>query len=83
MVGNTICQVPLNLDDKTATKRFLNQLVQNIDEAFGYRGKNQVTSYNPKQGAISDLTDSSDIKQVEEKLNEILSALRASNIISS
>lgn len=83
MAGNTICQVPLSLDDKTVTKRFLNQLVQNIDEAFGYRGNNQVTSYNPKQGAISDISDSSDIKQVEEKLNEILSALRASNIISS
>lgn len=87
MVGNTICQVPQNLEDTQATKRFMNQLVQRIDEAFGYRGDNPITSYNPKQGSVADLAvqdnpDVTEIKQVEEKINEILKVLRGSNIIS-
>lgn len=83
MAGNTICQVPPNLEDNEATKRFLNQLVQNIDVAFGYRGNNPVTA-NPTQTAISDISLSdTNLKDVEEKLNEILKALRGSNIISS
>lgn len=88
MAGNTICQVPPNLEDTEATKRFMNQLVQNIDIAFGYRGDTPITSYNPKQGAVSDITipetpSIDDLKNVEAKINEILKVLRGSNIISS
>lgn len=83
MVGNTICQIPLDLSDSVASKRFLNQLVQNLDEALGYRGNKPVTA-NPTQKAIADISLSdTNLKDIEEKLNEILKALRGSNIISS
>lgn len=87
MAGNTICQIPPNLEDNTSTKRFLNRLVENIDIAFGYRGDKPITSYNPKQGAVKDITipetpSVDDLKSVEEKINEILKVLRGSNIIS-
>lgn len=88
MAGNTICQVPPTLEDTESTKRFMNKLVENIDRAFGYRGDEPQISYNPKQGAVSDITipetpSVDDLKSVEEKINEILKVLRGSNIIST
>lgn len=83
MAGKTICQVPQTLEDNESTKRFLNTLVQNLDSALGYRGNKPVTS-NPTQTAIQDISLSDEnLKDIETKLNEILKALRGSNIISS
>lgn len=75
-MAKSFTTIPPNMDDKEALKRFLTSVTTKLD------GMSSLTS-NPSQGAIADLKiDDENLKDIESKINQILQALRKSNIIS-
>lgn len=88
MAGSTFINIPPDVTNTENLKRFLNQLIEQIDVVFGNRGGEPKFTNNPQQPNISELTIASppteeDIKNIVSKVNEIINVLRSANIIGA
>lgn len=77
-MAESFIPTPPNMEDNSALKRTTSIIIERVNELLS---KDLTT--NPKQGAIEDLKiDDENLKDIESKINQILLALRKSNIIS-
>lgn len=65
MSNESLCQVPISVDDPAVLKRFLDRLVERLDIVLGYRGDNPAISKSQLTSAISDASSSSVSTQTE------------------
>ena len=81
MAGNTFIQVPPNLDDKVALKRFLEKLVLQVDSIFSKRG--QSTSDETTLGFVETVILNTKInKALDIGKNYLVSVDASSNIVN-
>lgn len=77
-MAESFIPTPPDMGDNSALKRTTSIIIERVNELLS---KDLTT--NPKQGAIEDLKiDDENLKDIESKINQILLALRKSNIIS-
>lgn len=77
-MAESFIPTPPDMEDSSALKRTTSIIIEKVNGLLG----EDLTS-NPKQGAIEDLKiDDENLKDLESKINQILLALRKSNIIS-
>lgn len=60
MSGQTIAQLPYDLSDVTSLKRFLRELVDNLDVVLGYKGT--------KEGYVSTADQAQTLSDIREKI---------------
>lgn len=77
-MAESFIPIPPNMEDDSALKRTTSIIIERINELQG----KDLTS-NPKQASIENLkVEEENLKSIESKINQILFALRKSNIIS-
>lgn len=68
----TIAQIPFDLEDADSLKRFLRELVDNLDEVLGYKGdKKYVQEADFEEQGLSLNDVSSKVKELSTKLQEL------------
>lgn len=69
MANQTIAQIPVNLADPDSMKRFLQELVGNLDVVLGYKGSTSYTTTADLQKATGTVTEIADeVTTVKESL---------------
>jgi hypothetical protein len=88
MEGKTFIQVPLDITDAIALKRFLIELVTYIDKSIGLKGTNFVitsdyldTLQQAAPTLINSVSVDVEIKEVADKVDELITKLKSAKIL--
>lgn len=96
MSNQTIAQIPYDVSDTISLKRFLSQLVDNLDIVLGYKGSDEgYVSTKEQADTIQSITtditsllnktqlSSEDIAQLKDSLEELVFAVERQNVTES